>query len=173
VGGGLVSAPDAVLSDCGTYRYKLTRTWDERIERVTFVMLNPSTADATVDDPTIRRCAGFAKAWGFGGLSVVNLYALRATNPRDLWTHPDPVGPDNDLWLTLALTHSSRIVAAWGANAKPDRVARFWQLAEARLDESRGWGHVSALRVTKSGAPGHPLYIPADAELKPYAEAQR
>lgn len=153
---------DAVLSDDGTYRYRLTRIWEEGVHRVTFVMLNPSTADANVDDPTIRRCIGFARSWGYGGLNVVNLYALRATDPRDLWRHRDPVGPKNDYWLGLALKHSSRVVAAWGAHAKADRVARFWELAgDARVD---------ALRVTQSGAPGHPLYIPADTTPTPYTD---
>lgn len=162
-----ITQSTAVLSADGLYRYRLTRAWDERTERVTFVMLNPSTADASTDDPTIRRCIGFARSWGYGGLDVVNLYALRSTNPAALWTADDPVGPENNATLTRALLRAPLIVAAWGANAKPDRVGMFWSLAKACE------ATVHALRVTQSGAPGHPLYIPATATPQPYAEASR
>src|SRR5687768_14824465 len=76
---------DARFSDCGTYRYNLTRLWDARLIRVCWVMLNPSTADQHEDDATIRRCIGFSRSWGAGALTVVNLFAFRATQPRDLW----------------------------------------------------------------------------------------
>src|SRR5262249_14212908 len=93
----------AVISDCGRYRYSLTRRWGDAAEpRALFVMLNPSTADAEQDDPTIRRCIGFAKAWGMGSLEVVNLYALRATDPAALLSAPDPIGPKNDTMITSA-----------------------------------------------------------------------
>lgn len=158
----------AALSDDGRYRYELTRVWGAG-PPATFVMLNPSTADAQVDDPTIRRCIGFARSWGCGGLVVVNLYALRATNPAELWRADDPVGPDNDeqLTLTLYLARSTTgpVVAAWGAHARPDRV-RFI------TDAARGHGvQLLALKVTKAGAPGHPLYLRADAEPKPWGGA--
>lgn len=83
----------AVISECGSYRYRLERVWEAEKDRVAFIMLNPSTADASKDDPTIRRCIGFAKAWGFGGLIVGNLFALRSTDPKALYGHKDPVGP--------------------------------------------------------------------------------
>ncbi len=155
---------DAVLSDDGQYRYLLTRTWQPDVVKATFVMLNPSTADASVDDPTIRRCIGFARSWGMGGIAVLNLYALRSTDPEALWSHPDPVGPENDEWLRTAGEDSpwhgkGPLIAAWGAHARPDRVARFLELVERPVE---------ALHVTKAGAPGHPLYLPATSELKPW-----
>lgn len=95
---------DAVISDDGLYRYLLERHWDDTTSSCTFVMLNPSTADALVDDPTIRRCVGFAKSFGCGSLRVVNLYAYRATKPAELWTVDDPVGPANGSYWFSALT---------------------------------------------------------------------
>lgn len=95
-----------------SYRYRLTRTWDQCLvcnrPPAVFVMLNPSTADASLDDPTIRRCVGFAKAWGCPGLTVVNLYALRSADPKALWSHPDPVGPDNNRWISEVLLRAWR-----------------------------------------------------------------
>ena len=90
---------DAVLSECKKYRYMLRRVWDRTKPACLFIGLNPSTADATVDDPTIRRCVGFADSWGYGELVVGNLYAFRATKPKDMFNQDDPVGPFNDLWL--------------------------------------------------------------------------
>src|SRR5690348_16099160 len=106
---------DAVISDCGRYRYSLSRWgWDERSGRCVFIMLNPSTADASVDDPTIRRCINFAQGWGYGMLEVVNLFAWRATFPKELALAPDPVGPHNGEYLTRAITIGDITVCAWG-----------------------------------------------------------
>lgn len=160
---------DAALSEDGVYRYSLTRRWGPG-RHVTFVMLNPSTADALVDDPTIRRCIGFARSWDFGALRVVNLYALRSTDPKGLWGHPQPAGgPENDAAILDALRNSGMVVAAWGAHARPHRVAAFRDLA--REAGVRVW----ALKVTKAGAPGHPLYLPASSEpfLYDFDEATR
>lgn len=158
----LFSSPSssADLSECGQYRYRLTRRWGMGGNAV-FVMLNPSTADAEVDDPTIRRCIGFARAWNQGGLIVVNLYAYRATKPSDLWKTADPVGPDNDRYLSktfaAANVENSPVIAAWGANAKFDREFKVADLA------SRAGLDLDALGVTKDGAPRHPLYMPKTA----------
>jgi len=118
-------------------------------------MLNPSTADETEDDPTVRRCVDFARRWGFARLKVVNLYAYCATHPRELRDVADPVGPANDHVLSIVFGGSDLTVAAWGANAKSDRVAEVmsWPL-RPRV----------ALGFTKSGAPRHPLYVRADVE---------
>lgn len=148
------------------YRFDLTRRWGRSERLATFVMLNPSTADASQDDPTIRRCIGFAKSWGCHGLRVVNLYAYRATQPRDLWLADDPVGYENHAMVEYAIRTATALdaplVAAWGAHARPKRVAEV--LAYARSVGAQ----FTALKVTKAGAPGHPLYIRADAALSPW-----
>lgn len=148
----------AVLSDCDRYRYLLGREWDDELPTAVFVMLNPSTADALRDDPTIRRCLGYARAWGCGALMVANLYAWRATDPAELWGVEDPVGPENDAHLyaaaTIAADSGGPLVAAWGANARQDRIGAALALP--------GMDRLSALAVTKSGQPKHPLYLKAD-----------
>ena len=151
---------DAYLSTDGLYRYALHRWWDDRRDRLAFIMLNPSTADATVDDPTIRRCMGFARSFGCGGIRVFNLYAHRATKPADLWKADEPTGGDrNDDLLREVLRQAKHqpVIAAWGANAKPDRVAEFMSW--------RGSEHVKALGLTKGGAPRHPLYLRGDSQM--------
>jgi hypothetical protein len=157
----------AELSTNGLYRYSLTRAWDMDRPRpwVTFVMLNPSTADALVDDPTIRRCMRFARDWGFGGLEVVNLYAYRATDPSTIHEAADagihPVGPDNHRALDEALKRQT--VVAWGAH--PMAASRVDDLL-ARCDDPL-W--LWCLGMTKSGAPRHPLYVRADQPAIPWA----
>jgi len=162
---GIEEETTAVLSPDGLYRYALTRTWGARGGAVaTFVMLNPSTADAAIDDATIVRCRNFAKSWLCHGLRVVNLYALRSTNPKGLWRATDPIGPSNDDWLMSyacdAAVHGWPLVAAWGMNAKPARVARVLGLP--------GMGDLQSLGITKSGAPRHPLYLRSDSTLRPW-----
>ena len=114
-----------VISKCGAYRYSLTRKWSDA-PNLPFVMLNPSTADAKEDDPTIRRCIGFARREGAGGLIVANLYALRAPSPEALWSARDPLGPENLQTLAglaaQAVDQSLPIVCAWGALARQDRI---------------------------------------------------
>jgi hypothetical protein len=146
----------AELSKNRMYRYRLSRVWSDG-PRATFVMLNPSTADEHSDDPTLRRCIGFARHWGLGGLNVVNLYAFRATQPADLWTAADPIGPDNDRYLKDAGASSEVLVAAWGMHAKPERVKEVLSIP--------GFDMLTCLRTTKRGHPSHPLYLPS--ELSP------
>ena len=150
---------DAIISDCGVYRYLLQRSWDVRRQAVCFVMLNPSTADATLDDPTIRRCLGFASDLGFGQLEVVNLFALRATDPRMLRQHPDPTGPENDALISQAARVCQMTICAWGNRGKyKDRDKIVLRLL-------RDNGAVPfALKLTKSGCPSHPLYLPANLQ---------
>lgn len=146
----------AVLSPCRTWRYALERRWGSG-PFCLFVMLNPSTADESEDDPTIRRCIGFARSWGYGGLLVGNLYALRATNPAELAKAEDPVGPDNMTWLGTLAVRSSLVVAAWGAHP----------MAKKQAQELIGWGHLgnfTVLGLTKSGHPRHPLYMRRDCQ---------
>lgn len=154
----------AVISDCGRYRYTLERRLGDG-PAVLFLMLNPSTADADVDDNTIRRCIGFARRWGYGTLLVGNLYAYRATQPEELDTVDDPIGPENDRHLWELVERADLIVAAWGS--KPAR-GRFKHRERAVLHGPLFERDVQALRITKDGHPGHPLYVPAVAELVPY-----
>jgi hypothetical protein len=107
---------NAMLSDDGKYRFALTREWDADKPTLVFVMLNPSTADAYTDDATIRTCIALAKRWGYGGLCVVNLYALRATDPAALLAAADPVGKNNDIAISAAASGRD-VIVAWGAHA--------------------------------------------------------
>lgn len=145
----------AAISDCGLYRYQLWRAWDDGLPAVNFLMLNPSTADASEDDPTIKRCLGFARCWGFGRLDVTNLYAYRATDPTRLKAVADPVGPINDQYLRAVAVESALVVCAWGANADPDRAAEVLDMLAACDGKMRHLG------LTKAGQPRHPLYLPA------------
>lgn len=151
---------DAIISECGQYRYLLQRSWDVRQQAVCFIMLNPSTADASLDDPTIRRCLGFAKDLGFGQLEVVNLFGLRATDPKVMRSHADPIGPENDEQLIRSATICHQTICAWGAHGTHKDRGRA-VLALLR----RAGVQPHALRLTKAGHPAHPLYLPAN--LKP------
>jgi hypothetical protein len=147
------------------YRYQLTRQWAEskNSSRLTVVMLNPSVADITHDDPTIRRCIGFAKAAGAGGLLVVNLFALRSTDPDALAKSDDPVGPVNDAYILAAARASDRTVAAWGAH--PFASLRAGVVCEMLLKADvllECWGK------TRDGHPRHPLYVQSSARLQPW-----
>ncbi len=155
----------AIISDCGQYRYKLSRCWDENESQLVFVMLNPSTADAEEDDPTIRRCMGFAEGFGYGGIHVINLYALRSPSPSVLKQHPDPVGPDSGQhWHhTVRDYDTDCVICAWGAQKGVEqRVNHFVSLAE--------WAGVDlkCLGVTKGGAPKHPLYLAKTTAMEPF-----
>ena len=143
----------AVISACGLYRYRLDREWATNGRRVLFVMLNPSTADAERDDNTLRRCKAFARSWDYSSLQVVNLYALRSTDPKVLRCHPDPVGPENDLYIKFAATQAALIVCAWGNNAEPQRAAQvLTMLRQYKL---------FCLGKTKTDQPLHPLRLSA------------
>ena len=142
----------ANFSRCRQYRYALWRQWGASRDYVLIVGLNPSTADHRQDDPTIRRCMGFARDWGYDRLCVANLFAFRATYPEDLKAAVDPVGPANDRWLRKLIREATVVVAAWGNDgAFMERSTRVRQMYP-------GW---QALRVNRSGEPAHPLYLPA------------
>jgi hypothetical protein len=143
----------AEFSPCRRYRYALLRGWERQKGYAMFIGLNPSTADETVDDPTIRRCMGFARAWGYGALCMVNLFAYRATQPADMLAQADPVGPLNDVYLTHLAASADVVVAAWGNHGQHlERDQRVRGLLGQQLHY---------LRLTKDGHPGHPLYLPA------------
>ena len=150
----------AHFSRCRTWRYALWREWAHARARVMLIGLNPSTADAQRDDPTIRRCIGFARDWGFGGVWVLNLFAFRATEPADLKAAADPVGPRNDWWLRRVALQSGRIVACWGNHgAFLGRSTRVRALLGDRLE---------IIRLNASGEPAHPLYLPKGLEPMPW-----
>lgn len=158
----------ADLSPDGVYRYTLTRVWNVALPLAMFVMLNPSTATATESDPTIRRCISFAKREGCGGIIVINLYALRSTDPKNLASHTDPVGPENAKYVQAALARNPAVViAAWGAHpyAKQQAHAMATGLA-AQLDQ-QGM-RLKCLGVTKEGHPRHPLYLGKNTPLTTY-----
>ena len=150
----------AVFSEDRVYRYTLRRRtglWDREL---VFVMLNPSTADETKDDPTVRRCIRFAHDWEFGRLVVVNIFAHRATDPTELLVQDDPVGPLNDWWIWHAAWNADMVVLAWGVyGAYRDRGYEV-AFKLGLLGSIREKVHV--LGLTKDGHPKHPLYIPAD-----------
>src|SRR5580693_6443581 len=108
----------AIFSGCGRYRYTLNRIWDPTLRTVLFVGLNPSTATARIDDPTIRRCVRFARDWGFGSLAMANLFAYRSTCPSALPSVRDPIGPRNNWWLSFLRNRVDLVVAAWGVSGQ-------------------------------------------------------
>lgn len=156
----------ATFSACGTYRYHLWRVWDLTRPIMVFVMLNPSTADADQDDPTIRRCIGFARRDDYGGISVRNVFALRATDPKQLLTHPDPFGPENDAALLEARDVSmlTRLVAAWGTRMGGRRLRDYYCGAAGACVVQGSY----CLGTTKGGDPRHPLHVRGDAALAPW-----
>ena len=143
----------AVLSDDGKYRYTLERTWNAEKVKAFFICLNPSTADAKQDDPTVRRCIGFAESWGFGGVAIGNLFAYRATDPAELLRKDiNAVDPYNDDWLrTLFNSCGHLAIAAWGNHGN--------LLNRGKDVASMFPNNLQCLGVNKSGQPSHPLYL--------------
>ena len=163
----------AIFSPCRTYRYALWRPvldpdpdWQELFpnQYVLFVGLNPSTADEIHDDQTIRRCIGYARAWGFGGLCMANLFAFRATDPKDMKRAADPIGPDNDLHLIQLAAGAGLVVAAWGTQGSYlDRNTTVMSLLPG----------LYCLRTTKDGHPAHPSRLPKDLLPTPWERSCR
>ncbi|MBS1301896.1 DUF1643 domain-containing protein [Loktanella sp. SALINAS62] len=157
---GTLSA--AVYSPCESYRYRLTRVWGDAAT-LCFVMLNPSTATERANDPTIARCETRARAAGFGGLRIVNLFAFRATDPRALKRATAPIGPTNDRALLNACAGAGRVVAGWGVHgAHQDRATQ----VRALLRDSAISLHT--LGLTKHGHPRHPLYVAYATQPEPW-----
>lgn len=153
----LVSAPldIAIFSPCRKYRYTLWRRWGDDWETnfCMFIGLNPSTADEINDDPTVRRCINFSKAWGYSALLMTNIFAYRATDPRDMKAIDEPIGPENDRYLIEHAAKASIVVAAWGNHgAYRDRH----NLIKAMIP------NLHCLKTSKLGMPAHPLYLPKD-----------
>lgn len=147
----------AVIDGPGNcYRYFLERRWGPG-PAVCFIMLNPSTADADVDDPTIRKCVGFAKFWGYEAILIVNLFAFRATDPNDLYEYDGHlVGPLNSIYIERAVISSDYVVAAWGTKGSYREADK---LVEAQVTQDLGRS-MHCLKLSKAGHPWHPLYVP-------------
>lgn len=149
---------DAVLSPDEAYRYRLSRTWEPPGPTAAFVLLNPSTADVGTDDRTVTRCVKYAAGMGFGRLVVVNLFALRSSDPADLNTHPEPVGPENDAHIAAAVGAADRTIVGWGnAGGKQGRG----RAVAERLDAA-----LYAIGTTAAGHPRHPSRTPYDVTIE-------
>ncbi|HYG67177.1 MAG TPA: DUF1643 domain-containing protein [Anaeromyxobacteraceae bacterium] len=157
-------AKAAAISDDGRYRYTLERIWDPSKVPAVFCMLNPSTADASQDDPTIRRCRGFAQTLGYGGLIVVNLFALRSTDPTALLDADDPIGPGNDEQILAAAARGDgTVICAWGTGGALHFRGRD---VLALLKKRGGFRPMRLGPPTNGGNPRHPLYLPRTAALE-------
>ena len=143
----------------GRYRYRLERIWDAALAPVAFVGLNPSTADGSTDDPTLRRMMGFAREWGYGGVIVVNLFALRCTDPGAIRAAADPVGPENDRQILKAANKAGRVIAAWGTRGS------FMDRDRVCMDLV---GPVWCIRRTAGGYPSHPSRLKGGLTPIPY-----
>ena len=146
----------------GNYRYLLWREWDSTSKTVTFIMLNPSRADAQANDPTITRCINFAKTWGYGRLEVVNLFAYRTPHPSLLKQAAEPIGRNNDRHITESVERSDRIILAWGNHGT-------WRKQDLyTLELLKNYNHLYSLGITKKGCPRHPLYLRSNTKPKIY-----
>ncbi|MGL5953282.1 MAG: DUF1643 domain-containing protein [Providencia rustigianii] len=155
----------ATISECNKYRYDLFRIWDETKPYLMFIGLNPSTADHELDDPTIKRCIGFAEKLDFGGVCMCNLYALRATNPSAMMSSESPIGSDNDMYVKKHALSAGMVIAAWGNHGcYLNRDKEILDILNV---------DVFALDINKSGQPKHPLYIHSDNEPKIYRPKNR
>lgn len=150
---------EAQISVCGCYRYALWRLWNRDVPYVMFVGLNPSAADAEADDPTLRRCIGYARSWGYGGVCIGNLFAYRATDPDELLRVLDPIGPENDKWLERLAKGAGITVAAWGNRGRYMNRDRRAMLMLVDLH---------CLGINKQGQPKHPLYLRKDLKPLPW-----
>lgn len=152
----------ATFDETRTYRYTLHRRWAPGGRRVCFCLLNPSTADEFKLDPTLTRCLGYARRWGFHAMETVNIFALRSTDPRGLREHADPIGPGNDRSIRTAARRADLVVAGWGSHGS--LLGRGEQVAAllARICDP------VCLGLTNAGAPRHPLYLRKDLEPIPF-----
>ena len=144
---------NAIFSPCRRYRYALWRIWDQSKPSVLFIGLNPSTADEANDDPTLIRCINYAKAWGFGGVFIANIFAYRATKPKDLLARKRVIGKENNHWLFKLAEDADLVVAAWGNHG---------QYKKRSSQVKSMFKQLHCLKLTKKGEPAHPLYLRAN-----------
>lgn len=153
----------AEFSPCRKYRYALWRRWDEFSNQVMFIGLNPSTADETDNDRTLSRCVQFAKDWGYGGILMLNAFAIVETDRIKAMRNPDRVGPRNDEALAFRRTQAGLIVACWGADCPLEREQEVCRLIG---------GSIHCLGRTKDGRPKHPLYLRSDTRPEIFCGAK-
>lgn len=174
----------AAISADQKYRYALVRHWgsdldwthactnEPRAPRVVWVMLNPSVADDEIDDPTIRKCIGFSRRWGYESMFVINLFALRATYPEELKRATDPFGPSNPTHIAFALKHAKTygdlVVFAWGNHGKLFSASEELKRVLRRHDLYPLYAPPMCLGLTRSGQPKHPLMLPYRTELETF-----
>jgi len=151
----------ATFDSTRQYRYCLWRKWDINLPFIMFIGLNPSTANEHSDDPTIRRVMRFARDWGYGGVFMLNLFAYVTTNPKQLLTCTDAIGPENDMYLFGVSKRCNRIIFAWGA---------FKETKERAKDIMLLFPNAEALVINKDGTPRHPLYVPGDVIPVPFTQ---
>jgi|TARA_B110000971_G_scaffold121074_1_gene124015 hypothetical protein len=144
---------NAIFSPCRRYRYALWRTWDQNKPSVLFIGLNPSTADETNDDPTLTRCINYAKYWGYGSVCIANIFAYRATKPKELFARKRIIGKENNHWLFKLANDADLVIAAWGNHGQYKNRSSHVKLMFKQLH---------CLKLTKKGEPAHPLYLRAD-----------
>lgn len=144
---------NAILSEDRKYRYVLSRIWDETKPKVMIIGLNPSTADETEDDPTIGRCISFSKSWGYGGVYMLNLFAFRATQPKDMFNAQNPIGLENNSYIEIYSKKVDKIVCAWGNHGT----------YKNRGNEIREkFDKLFYLTLNQTGEPAHPLYLKSE-----------
>ncbi len=147
---------EAVLSTDKKYRYILKRIWDDKLQKVAIIGLNPSTADAKNDDPTIKRCIEFVKSWGYGGFYMLNLFAFRATNPKEIYKVNNPVGEENEKHILEIISKVEKVICAWGNEGEHlNQSKKILSLIETPF----------CLKINLSGEPSHPFYLKSN--LKP------
>jgi hypothetical protein len=158
-----INRSEAIFDPTRNYRYRLTRVWDAYKPVLAFCMLNPSTADAFKNDPTVERCERRAHMWGYGSLIVVNAFAWRSTDPAGLHMPVDPVGPRNYEHILAALKRSQMFICGWGTHGK------LYNVGPSLVNKLKRFypGRAHALRVNADGSPAHPLYLPYSAEPVP------
>ncbi|UOQ92303.1 DUF1643 domain-containing protein [Halobacillus shinanisalinarum] len=152
-----------IFDRTSTYRYLLECTFDESKNKITFVMLNPSAANSDICDTTLNRCVNYTRSWGYGGMYIVNLYALVSTNPKRLLTHRDPIGVENDHYILDAAEKSETTVLAWG-----EKYASIRNRKAEVLEMLKGYD-LHCIKKTKNGKhPRHPLFLKKDLNPIPF-----
>jgi hypothetical protein len=170
--------PRATFSPCRNLRYALRRQWDDG-PCVVWLMCNPSTADESILDPTIRKCIGFSKRWGYGRLIVLNLFAHRSTDPRALARVHDPVGPLNDYYILRGVKEAREVICAWGCgqhfttNRLRERPTAILKTIEATMGRGQHPQQIRSLGLRLDGHPRHPLMLAYDTPRQDFSSSEQ